>query len=646
MKMSRIAVVSALLLASLSALADVKISALPAGSALGGTEPVPAVQGGNTVRTTPAAISTYTIGALSSANVIGKWTGTCDVTTFLRGDGTCAAAGVTPAALTKVDDTNVTLTLGGSPSTALVNAASITAGWTGQLSVARGGTGLATAVDDNMMVGNGTTWQSKALTSCSAADSALTYNTTTNAFGCNTISGGSGTVTSVGLTMPTGLSVGGSPVTSSGTLAVTTTLSGVVHGNGSGFTAGNVALGSEVSGTLPVGNGGLGITTVTDDTIPVANGTGYASTAIPNCGSSTQALAYNTSTNAFSCQTITGAAGNPAGSNTQIQYNNSGVFGADANFTWDSGNRFLTLGASATNSKITLGATATNNTTIQQLDLSSGNVGTLNILGGASTTGLGGTVNIKGGQTGNGSGAGGSVILLGGIGGATSGTGGSITIQGGVAATNGNGGPVAVNGGDGQSAASNADGGAITFTGGAGIRLGAGGATTVAGGTSGASAAAVGGNLTLNAGRGGGASSVGGALILQTAPNNSQVERLRILNNGAWSVGTGGAATGTSGQVLTSTGSTTAPTWQDLTLAGTSPSIGGGALVAGACASNTVTVTGATTGMAVSASPVTYPGDGNYWLAYVSASNTVTVKVCAAVAGTPTASTYNVRVIR
>ncbi len=73
--------------------------------------------------------------------------------------------------------------------------------------------------------------------------------------------GGSGTVTSVGLTMPTGFSVANSPVTSSGTLAVTTSLNGVIHGNGSGFTAGNVALGSEVSGTLGVTNGGTGTST-------------------------------------------------------------------------------------------------------------------------------------------------------------------------------------------------------------------------------------------------------------------------------------------------------------------------------------------------------------------------------------------------
>jgi hypothetical protein len=50
-----------------------------------------------------------------------------------------------PAALTKTDDTNVTLTLGGSAITALLNAASLTLGWTGTLATTRGGTGTATA---------------------------------------------------------------------------------------------------------------------------------------------------------------------------------------------------------------------------------------------------------------------------------------------------------------------------------------------------------------------------------------------------------------------------------------------------------------------------------------------------------------------
>lgn len=48
----------------------------------------------------------------------------------------------TAAALTKTDDTNVTLTLGGTPATALLQATSLTLGWTGQLAISRGGTGI------------------------------------------------------------------------------------------------------------------------------------------------------------------------------------------------------------------------------------------------------------------------------------------------------------------------------------------------------------------------------------------------------------------------------------------------------------------------------------------------------------------------
>ncbi len=64
--------------------------------------------------------------------------------------------GVTPAALTKTDDTNVTMTLGGTPATALLQATSMTLGWTGQLAVSRGGTGLASVTAHDLMVGNGT----------------------------------------------------------------------------------------------------------------------------------------------------------------------------------------------------------------------------------------------------------------------------------------------------------------------------------------------------------------------------------------------------------------------------------------------------------------------------------------------------------
>lgn len=61
---------------------------------------------------------------------------------------------VTPSALTKTDDTNVTLTLGGSPTVSLLAATSIAVGWSGQLGVGRGGTGAATLT--GYVQGNGT----------------------------------------------------------------------------------------------------------------------------------------------------------------------------------------------------------------------------------------------------------------------------------------------------------------------------------------------------------------------------------------------------------------------------------------------------------------------------------------------------------
>lgn len=62
------------------------------------------------------------------------------------------SGGVTPAALSKVDDTNVTLTLGGTPLTALLQATSLTLGWTGQLSIARGGTNSGAALANNLVM--------------------------------------------------------------------------------------------------------------------------------------------------------------------------------------------------------------------------------------------------------------------------------------------------------------------------------------------------------------------------------------------------------------------------------------------------------------------------------------------------------------
>lgn len=72
---------------------------------------------------------------------------------------------------------------------------------------------------------------------------------------------GTGSVTSVGLSSFSGITVGGSPVTTSGTLTLSTTLNGPMRGTGSGFTTGALNLATEVTGILPIVNGGTGTST-------------------------------------------------------------------------------------------------------------------------------------------------------------------------------------------------------------------------------------------------------------------------------------------------------------------------------------------------------------------------------------------------
>jgi len=77
-------------------------------------------------------------------------------------------------------------------------------------------------------------------------------------------------------------------------------------------------------------------------------------------------------------------------------------------------------------------------------------------------------------------------------------------------------------------------------------------------------------------------------------------------------------------------------------LRGVTGTITGTLLALGACNTGTATIPGATTAMHASASPVSDPGSTVIWQAWVSSANTVTVKECELVLGTPNNTAYNV----
>jgi hypothetical protein len=116
-----------------------------------GWKVVPTTAGGT-------GLTTYTAGDLTyyaSGTTLTKL-GIGASGRYLSSSGT-APQWSAPAGLTETDDTNVTMTLGGSPSTALLQSVSMTLGWTGTLATTRGGTGnatgAATAVTSNSTSG-------------------------------------------------------------------------------------------------------------------------------------------------------------------------------------------------------------------------------------------------------------------------------------------------------------------------------------------------------------------------------------------------------------------------------------------------------------------------------------------------------------
>ena len=254
-------------------MADVKISALPSATTpLAGTEQIPLVQSSTTKKVTvdgllttanlgtPTAINLTNATNVPMAQATGTLavsrggTGVATLTGIVKGNGasafSAATAGtdyVAPGGALGTPSSGTATNLTGLP---------LSTGVTGLLPVANGGTGTATpsiVAGTNVTVSG--TWPNQTI---------------------NSTAGGSGTVTSVAATVPAFLSVTGSPITTSGTLAIS--YSGTALPLANGGTAATTAAGARTS-ILPsyTGNAGkvLAVNTgATDVEFIPAGGTG------------------------------------------------------------------------------------------------------------------------------------------------------------------------------------------------------------------------------------------------------------------------------------------------------------------------------------------------------------------------------------
>jgi len=210
----------------------------------------------------------------------------------------------------------------------------------GTVLVANGGTSLTTLTANNVILGNGAS--APTFVAPSTSGNVLTSNGTTWS---STAPATSGTVTSVAASVPSIFSISGSPITSSGTLAMT------------------------YSGTaLPVANGGTSLTTLTANNVILGNGASAPTFVAPS--SSGNVLTSNGTTWASSAPaaggivyTVTKTTTYTAVANDGVLTNTTGgaftvtlpaspangdqVIIADAGGTWGTNN--LTVGRNGNN---------------------------------------------------------------------------------------------------------------------------------------------------------------------------------------------------------------------------------------------------------------------------------------------------------
>jgi len=340
----------------------------------------PGANGTNGTAATVSVGSVTTGAAGSSATVTNTGTSSAAVLAFTipRGDaGTNGTNGTNGTAATVAVGT---VTTGAAGTSASVTNAGTSSAAVLNFTIPRGDTGAAGTNGTNGAAATitvGTVTTGAAGTSASVTNagtsSAAIFNFTIPRGDTGAGGGGSGTVTSVGLSLPGLFTVSGSPVTSSGTLTATlaTQSPNLIWAGPTTGVAAAPSFRSLVVADLPLLTGyasGAGTISATDSILTAIqklngnNGTRASAGAIGSSGltMATARLLGRTTATTGAVEEISiganltltggvlaatgggGGGGTPGGSTTQVQYNNAGAFAGAANVEIISDNLQLT----------------------------------------------------------------------------------------------------------------------------------------------------------------------------------------------------------------------------------------------------------------------------------------------------------------